>query len=203
MSPTKHLVNTDLQADRKSQFYILFLGFRKLLLHSIPIDSIKRSELIGGQVRRVKNAMFLFIQCAWALWMIHSTGACCLYNSSSPLPSPVPVCVTTSSGGPLRDDTLCLLFRVRSREAGQQSSPTVTELIRPTRVPGSMLQHAIWQHFFQEGHWYPEGSVFTQLNRRNRAPSVYKYVCLLALPAEGYSHYHKSCITTPNHVLRV
>jgi hypothetical protein len=75
--------------------YILFLRSR-----NIPSLNFTRLVYETRQGTQRKNDTILSLRWVGELWMILRTGACYLCNSSSPLPSPVPVCVTTSSGGP-------------------------------------------------------------------------------------------------------
>ena len=144
--------------------------------------------------------MLLFIQCAWALWMIHRTGACCCYNSSSPLPSPVPVCVTTSSGRTQPPSVTIRFAYFFAWEAGRQDNNAL-QLWRSSLDPQESLVRCFSTDFDNTSSGgNPEVPVFTK-----SSDATGRRVCicvptrsasrgLLPLP-QKLRHYPDPCVT--------
>lgn len=94
--PSSLYLNNDSE-ELSSVLTIVFLSWSFLLFFPTSELKVAKKKWLALHIKKVT---FLLPEYTEASWMTLGTGACRLYNSSSPLPSPVPVCVTTSSGGP-------------------------------------------------------------------------------------------------------
>jgi hypothetical protein len=142
------------------------------------------------------------LQSAGASWMTLRTGACCLYNSSSPLPSPVPVCVTTSSGGPHPSPWRYALLALSREKPGVR---IITLQVWRSSLPpqqcwvrcfGTLIP---FQNTFCRRHlrvWKDPSSEHLQHYQTPRVK-----LCLPTLPAGSYFQYLRSFAIMMPHVL--